>query len=93
MRVVAKVLRAAFRLLLGVLVTYGGAEGFLHVLEFLLTKPGPGGAEAARTTIYGGWHFLAFALVIGVSLAILCDRVWVQLRALGPELRLPSSRT
>ena len=86
------VLRGAFRLLLGLLVTLFAAVGFLEVLEFVLTKPGPGEGEATRERIYSG-QFYALALVFGGVLAILCDRIWMQLRGLGPELRLPSSRT
>ena len=62
MRIVAKVLRAAFRLLLAILVIYAVVGGVFW------------------------WSHFELALTIGIALAILCDRIWMRIRGLGPEL-------
>jgi hypothetical protein len=80
----AMVLRGAFRLVVGCVVTVTAAWSVLWLLEAALGK----GLWLANHMWLSVALAIGAALAVGVALAVALDRAWIRIRGRGPELSL-----
>ena len=87
-RLIVMLLRGSFRLVLGISVALPIAWALLWLMEAAL-----GTAFWVFDNLWLGVGLqLALALAGGVAGAIACDRVWMRVRGLGPDLTVKRSQ-
>jgi hypothetical protein len=82
-RVIAAILGGAIRLLLGSCLAVATAYLILYGFERVMISR----SETGEVVLANVWLTFGAAVLNGVAVAVVCDRVWLRVRRMGPRLR------